>query len=468
MQHGRQCDIVSIAASSELQRCNVNDQREPQETSGYREQSCKNGTRPCLRVAGGSRSDAVRRARAIVREKRTATRRSTSRAAAQTGGAAPTLGARAHRAPTSTTRSSNALDYPADCAHVARALASLRRARHRAWRSAQGAALVRERMSCVVWGTRSRRPREPWRMLATSVGFTQGIINEPWSYHVLGHRRHPASTEGVHRHRVRHRASRHERLLGIGIGIGDDRYLRTSAGIGRGTFGDGMNSNVAFARADRGREEGTRRRERRSPLERGRSPTPRCSSCSCRSRLVLEGLPPNRSCWRRAASRRSQRRWTIPSAKERAPAQSPAQSSLSGRRLTAPTRAQVEGTRTRARREGVPPFSFQQSAEFRGKADPARSRRRARRRNRPYSGANGSDAHLQQQAGEARRRAPQLRGCAHAGMRAARRGQHTEPRQKPATAASRDTSSRICGVSQQPMSDNAFEELVVLRRRGPR
>ena len=40
-----------------------NDQREPQETSGYREQSCKNGTRPCLRVAGGRRSDAVRRAR---------------------------------------------------------------------------------------------------------------------------------------------------------------------------------------------------------------------------------------------------------------------------------------------------------------------------------------------------------------------------------------------------------------------
>ena len=40
-----------------------NDQREPQETSGYSEQSCKNGTRACLRVAGGVRSDAVRRAR---------------------------------------------------------------------------------------------------------------------------------------------------------------------------------------------------------------------------------------------------------------------------------------------------------------------------------------------------------------------------------------------------------------------
>ena len=60
--HGER-DLAPLQRPANRIDATCNDQREPQETSGYREQSCKTGTRPCLRVAGGRRSDAVRRAR---------------------------------------------------------------------------------------------------------------------------------------------------------------------------------------------------------------------------------------------------------------------------------------------------------------------------------------------------------------------------------------------------------------------
>ena len=109
--HGCQCDFVSTTASSESHRCNV---QRPARATGdkwIQRAILQNGTRPCLRVAGGSRSDAVRRARSD-REREThsnAQKKLTPRRAHtyhHAGSSASRSGTRSTWATTSTTRSS--------------------------------------------------------------------------------------------------------------------------------------------------------------------------------------------------------------------------------------------------------------------------------------------------------------------------------------------------------------------------
>ena len=109
---------ITMAVNVTLQACSVqrfascNVQRPARGTGDKRiQQSCKNGTRPCLRVAGGRRSDAVRRARSD-REREThsnAQKKLTPRRAHtyhHAGSSASRSGTRLMSATTSTTRSS--------------------------------------------------------------------------------------------------------------------------------------------------------------------------------------------------------------------------------------------------------------------------------------------------------------------------------------------------------------------------